>query len=85
MCNECFFQNKNCKYFPCHKGVEEAQFNCMFCYCPLYMLGERCGGNYTYTKDGIKDCSLCVIPHIKDNYSYIVDRCGLVVDETKKK
>lgn len=85
MCNECFFQNKSCKYFPCHKGVEEAQFNCMFCYCPLYMLGERCGGNYTYTKDGIKDCSLCVIPHIKDNYSYIADRCGLVVDETKKK
>ena len=31
-----FFQNKECEYFPCHKGVKEEDFNCLFCYCPLY-------------------------------------------------
>lgn len=29
-----FFENRECKYFPCHKGLED--FNCLFCYCPLY-------------------------------------------------
>ena len=31
-----FFQNKKCEYFPCHKGIPEEDFNCLFCYCPLY-------------------------------------------------
>ena len=26
-----FFQNKECEYFPCHKGVKEEDFNCLFC------------------------------------------------------
>ncbi len=38
-----FFQNKECEYFPCHKGVKEEDFNCLFCYCPLYTLGKHCG------------------------------------------
>ena len=29
-----FFENKACKYNPCHEGME--QINCLFCYCPLY-------------------------------------------------
>ncbi|MFW5671451.1 MAG: cysteine-rich small domain-containing protein, partial [Acetivibrio ethanolgignens] len=29
-----FFENRECKYFPCHKGLKE--LNCLFCYCPLY-------------------------------------------------
>ena len=37
-----FFQNKKCEYFPCHKGIPEEDFNCLFCYCPLYTLG-KCG------------------------------------------
>ena len=45
-----FFQNKECEYFPCHKGVKEEDFNCLFCYCPLYTLGKHCGGNCTYTE-----------------------------------
>ncbi|MGN1180093.1 MAG: cysteine-rich small domain-containing protein, partial [Suilimivivens sp.] len=24
-----FFENRECKYFPCHKGLED--FNCLFC------------------------------------------------------
>ena len=35
-----FFQHRACEFFPCHKGVEEEQFSCLFCYCPLYALGK---------------------------------------------
>ena len=26
-----FFQNRECRYFPCHTGVPEKEFNCLFC------------------------------------------------------
>ena len=52
-----FFRNVDCAYFPCHEGVEEGSFNCLFCYCPLYALGPSCGGHFTYTSSGVKDCS----------------------------
>ena len=42
-----FFANRACRYFPCHEGIPEEEFNCLFCYCPLYLLGERCGGDLT--------------------------------------
>lgn len=61
--NEFFFQNKECPYFPCHKDVKLDEFNCMFCYCPLYMLGTKCGGNYKILDNGIKDCSDCTVCH----------------------
>lgn len=67
-----FFQNKKCEYFPCHKGAYEESFNCLFCYCPLYVLGEKCGGNPAYTESGIKDCTNCTLPHDPDNYGYII-------------
>ena len=44
-----FFQNTKCEYYPCHKLENEADFNCLFCFCPLYMLKDKCGGNFTYT------------------------------------
>ena len=34
-----FFSNRECEYFPCHKGADPENFNCLFCYCPLYALG----------------------------------------------
>lgn len=58
-----FFKNVACEYFPCHEGVDEADFNCLFCYCPLYALGPGCGGDYRYTERGIKDCTSCVRLH----------------------
>lgn len=61
-----FFSNVACEYFPCHEGVDAQAFNCLFCYCPLYALGPRCGGDYCYTKSGVKDCSGCVRPHRSD-------------------
>lgn len=67
-----FFSNRACKHFPCHEGVDEADFNCLFCYCPLYALGPDCGGNYTYTKSGRKNCKGCSLPHVRDNGAKLV-------------
>lgn len=69
-----FFANRECEYFPCHKIGEEEEFNCLFCYCPLYPLGEDCGGQFKVTDKGIKDCSDCVFPHKVENYEKIVAR-----------
>ncbi|MGN0482027.1 MAG: cysteine-rich small domain-containing protein [Lachnospiraceae bacterium] len=63
-----FFENRACKYFPCHQGLED--FNCLFCYCPLY-LREHCPGNPVYKEiegNKIKDCTNCTFPHQPQNY-----------------
>ena len=69
-----FFQNRACEYFPCHNGLEEKDFNCLFCYCPLYALGDRCGGNFRYTDSGVKDCTNCSFPHRRENYRAVLKR-----------
>ena len=69
-----FFQNRACKSFPCHKGVPEAEFNCLFCYCPLYALGDRCGGGFHYTEKGSKSCVDCTFPHVRANYDQVLAR-----------
>lgn len=71
-----FFQHKQCEFYPCHKSPDAEEFNCLFCYCPLYALGDKCGGNFMYTEDGIKDCSNCSVPHHRKNYGYIMERYG---------
>ena len=55
-----FFCHKECEYFPCHPTKNPDQFNCLFCYCPLYALGRDCGGNFVYNEKGYKDCSDCM-------------------------
>lgn len=79
-----FFQNRRCEYFPCHPGVPEEAFNCLFCYCPLYALGRKCGGNCSYTENGIKDCQKCTFPHWKDNYPLVLDRYNDIIDVVKQ-
>ena len=69
-----FFRNTECEYFPCHRVADPERFNCLFCYCPLYMLGPRCGGNFTYNEKGIKVCTDCVIPHLPENYGRITGK-----------
>lgn len=69
-----FFSNRDCEYFPCHGGVDPENFNCLFCYCPLYFLGERCGGNFRYTQSGVKDCTGCLVPHRRENYGYVIEQ-----------
>ncbi len=65
-----FFCNKDCEYFPCHKGVDEDEFNCLFCYCPLYFLKDECGGDFVM-KNGVKSCIGCSRPHIASNFDEI--------------
>ena len=84
MANYNFFQNSACEYFPCHKCADTENFSCLFCYCPLYALGDRCGGHFTYTKEGIKDCSACLIPHRRENYGYVTEKIGDVIALAKK-
>lgn len=67
-----FFSNTDCKYFPCHTTAEE-NFNCLFCYCPLYSMGDKCGGNFTFTHSGKKDCSSCLLPHSVEAYKHITN------------
>ena len=67
-----FFENRECEYYPCHKGLKE--INCLFCYCPLY--GMDCPGNYRMKeKDGIqvKTCIDCNFPHVPDNYGKVTE------------
>ena len=80
-----YFQNKTCEYFPCHEGANSENFNCIFCYCPLYALGDKCGGKFQYLENGIKDCSDCLVPHKKENYDKINARFAEVAELAKKK
>ena len=84
MANYDFFQNRECEYFPCHTGADPEQFNCIFCYCPLYALGDRCGGDFVYTREGVKDCSACLRPHKRENYCDICKQLQKVMDMVKK-
>ena len=79
-----FYCNKECEYFPCHPNADPERFNCLFCYCPLYALGRKCGGDFTYTSDGIKDCTHCLFPHIPENYPKIVGRYGQLLKIVKQ-
>lgn len=67
------FTNRACEYFPCHK-VDPEEFNCLFCFCPLYAYGKRCGGNFLYLENGAKDCSACAFPHKRGNYGRMMER-----------
>lgn len=75
-----FFNNKDCQYFPCHPTDDPDSFNCLFCYCPLYALGDQCGGNFKYIADVCKDCSNCKLPHIPKNYDYIVAKYDQIME-----
>ena len=75
-----FFNNSACKYFPCHKFEAEddltvaGEFNCMFCFCPLYAAGDKCGGKFEYDERETKSCLDCEIPHKPDGYGIIISK-----------
>jgi len=79
-----FFQNRECEYFPCHTTDKPEEFNCLFCYCPLYALGKRCKGNFSIRENGNKDCTNCMIPHRKENYSYITSRYKEIMEVARR-
>lgn len=78
-----FFQHRSCEYFPCHETDDPDNFNCLFCYCPLYALGKRCGGNFRYNEKGYKDCTGCCFPHRRENYGGVVARYGEIMEAVK--
>lgn len=79
-----FFQNCACEYFPCHNGINEDEFNCLFCYCPLYLLGRDCDGDYEYLENGIKSCMNCTIPHAASGYAYIQDKFEMIKEKIRQ-
>ena len=64
-----YFKNNTCEYYPCHKLAE---INCLFCFCPLYNLD--CGGRFSFTDNGKKDCMNCLLPHGADGYEYVIEK-----------
>lgn len=78
-----YFQHSNCEYFPCHNVDDPVNFNCLFCYCPMYR-DDDCLGDPEYV-EGIKDCSHCDYPHKPKNYYNIVDFLVKKAVERKEK
>lgn len=74
-----FFENKSCRFFPCHENGG-GSFNCLFCYCPLYALGDRCGGDFIFLENGVKSCEKCLIPHSDGGYEFIMKRINKVIE-----
>lgn len=79
-----FYKNQECEYFPCHKTERPEDFNCLFCYCPLYVLGRNCGGNFAYRENGIKDCTNCLLPHKRENFGLVTGRFHDIVTQMAK-
>ena len=79
-----FISHKDCEFFPCHKTNDPENFSCLFCYCPLYALGDKCGGNFVYNKKGIKDCTGCLVPHMRNNYEYINRKLREIIELVRK-
>ena len=73
-----FYTNKECEYYPCHKVPEGQDFNCLFCYCPLYAM-EHCPGRHEYIDVNgrrVKSCMDCTFPHQPENYDKIMKILG---------
>lgn len=80
-----FFQHTECEYFPCHSSNKIEDFNCLFCYCPLYTLGDKCGGNFSYTDSGHKSCVDCMLPHVRNNYDKVIGKYPLLKELASQK
>lgn len=56
--------NRACKFFPCHRGLED----CTFCYCPFYPCLNEGRGEYVYSSKNnrkIWSCEPCNWIHKK--------------------
>jgi len=69
--------NKACKYYPCHKELED----CTFCFCPFYPCKNETLGEYTRIgKKRVWDCTGCDWIHKKE----VVDKIFKVVKQNFK-
>jgi Zn-finger protein len=73
-----FFANHQCRYYPCHEMTDNNEMagnnelNCLFCFCPLYFMGDKCGGRFKYNDNGVKDCHSCDLPHTLEGYDIVI-------------
>lgn len=80
-----FVQNKKCQFFPCHQMKNEENFNCLFCYCPLFALKDECGGNPEFLEDGTKSCMNCTAPHNgPGGHDFVMKKIDKVLELGKK-
>lgn len=79
-----FMQNTACEYFPCHEVEDPTKFNCLFCFCPLYALKDKCGGDFTYTEKGIKSCMNCTKTHGENAHEHVMKRMKLIMELGKR-
>jgi len=77
--NQNFFKILNANISLVNKTNDRENFNCLFCYCPLYMLKGDCGGNFI-KNHGIKDCTNCLVPHSKGSYERIMTKIKEVIE-----
>jgi Zn-finger protein len=63
-----YFINYGCSFFPCH-NLSDLK-SCLFCSCPLYLID--CGGDFVI-RNGIKDCSRCIIPHTEEGCNQVLE------------
>ena len=76
-----FYTNKECEYYPCHPVPEGTSSTACSATARFYMLGRKCGGNFTYLESGVKDCSKCLVPHRRENYGFIADSFQKIAGE----
>ncbi len=79
-----FFQNRLCEYYPCHPGADPETFSCLFCYCPSMLWAIAAAATFTTPPNGIKDCTHCLRPHIRENYSKILEKMPEILELAKK-
>jgi len=81
------FRNVECRFFPCHENIASETFNCLFCYCPLYFTGNRCGGNFEYVgkSRNVKSCSQCTFPHDPNNYDLVIAKLEEIIHGDSEK
>jgi Zn-finger protein len=78
----------HCKFFPCHKGINPEDFDCTFCYCPIYPCGiKETGGKWITgnSGDAIWDCTGCNIIHRKDVVKKIKSKIRDIIYEEATK
>ncbi len=61
--NYAFTQHKKCEWFPCHKGIPEEDFNCLFVFVPS-MLWEQSVAGITamITKRALRTAPIVSVP-----------------------
>lgn len=84
-CRYSFFQHTQCEFFPCHKTASRRTSTVCSATVPSMLLGDKCGGNFAYVGDGIKDCSGCLVPHGRGSYSYITKKFPELAELARKK